>query len=77
MPRRRNKLGQYIPNDFEVSLSFPSPFKIIKFILMALILSYWIFLLIYKVDLKVWLEYLMENMFILNKEEPKKNNGFF
>ena len=28
MPRRRNKLGQYIPNDFEVSLSFPSPFKI-------------------------------------------------
>ena len=72
MPRRRNKLGQYIANDFELSISFPIPFRIIKFLLLVLFLSTWVFLLIYKVDLKIWFEYLMENMFTLNKDETKK-----
>ena len=54
MPRRRNKLGQYVPNDLELSISFPNPIKIAKFILIVLILSLWVFLLIYKLDLKIW-----------------------
>ena len=72
MPGRRNKLGQYVPNDLELSISFPNPIKIAKFILISVILFPWVFLLIHKVDLKIWFEYLMENMFTLNKEKPKK-----
>ena len=69
MPRRGNKLGQYVANDFELSISFLSSLKIIKFLLLVLILSPWVFLLIYKVDLKIWFECLMENMFAINKEK--------
>ena len=55
MRRRRNELGQYVPNDLELSISFPNSIKIAKFILIVLILSPWVFLLINKVDLKIWL----------------------
>ena len=72
MSRRRNKLGQYVPNDLELSISFPNPIKIAKFILIVLILSPWVFLLIHKEDLKIWFEYLMENMFIKIKRNQKK-----
>ena len=55
MQRRRNKLEQYKANDFELSTTIPSLFKIIKFLLLVLILSPWVFQLIHKVDLKIWL----------------------
>ena len=76
MLRRRNKLGQYIPKDFELSVSLPSPSTIVKYLIIALILTPWVFIIIYKID---WnkIEYLMENLFLMNKDEQKKTNGFF
>ena len=43
----RNKHGQYVQNDLELSINFPNPIRIAKFILIVLILSLWAFLLIH------------------------------
>ena len=77
MARRRNKLGQYVPNEYRMYINIPSPFKVLKYLLIAFIVSPWIFLLFYKFEIKVWLLNLMENIFLINKDEGKKTNGFF
>ena len=77
MPRKRNELGQYIPKNYGVSISLPSSISLFKYALIVFVLSPWLFVLIYRLDLKVWLYNTMENLFIINKEEGKKTNGFF
>ena len=77
MPRKRNELGQYIPKNYGVSISLPSPISLFKYALIVFVLSPWLFVLIYRLALKVWLYNMMENLFIINKEEGKKTNGFF
>ena len=76
MARRKNKLGQYIPKDFELSVSLPSPSTIVKYLIIALILTQWVFIIINKIH---WhkIEYLIENLFLINKDEQKKTNDFF
>ena len=77
MPRKRNALGQYIANDYRLSISLPGPFQIIKYLLLALLLSPWVFIFFYKFDLLHWFQSVMEMAFLINKEEFKKSNGFF
>ena len=77
MGRKRNKLGQYLPKDYNLSISFPSPLKIIKFILIALIVAPWLFILEYRLNLKEIAKKTMENIFLIKNEDIKKSNGFF
>ena len=76
MARRRNKLGQYISKDFELSVNLPSPSTIVKYLIIAIILTPQVFIIINKID---WhkIGYLMENLFLINKDEQKKTNDFF
>ena len=77
MGRKRNKLGQYLPKDYNLSISFPSPLKIIKFILIALIVAPWLFIIEYRLNLKEIIQKTMENIFLIKNDDIKKSNGFF
>ena len=72
MPRKRNTLDQYIDNDYKLSISLLCPFQIIKYLLLALILSPWVFIFLYKFDSLNWLQTVIEMAFLINKEEFKK-----
>ena len=77
MKRKRNERGQYVDKDFKMSITFPSPFIILKYLLILFIVSPWLFILMYKIDLKTYIQNIMENIFLVNKEDGKKTNGFF
>ena len=78
MPKKRNELGQYIRNnDYKVSICFPGPLTIIKYLLIVLIVSPWLFILTYKLSLMDLIQKTMENIFLIKNEDGKKSNGFF
>ena len=77
MKRKRNERGQYVAKDYKMSITFPSPFIILKYLLILFIISPWLFILMYKIDFKTYIQNIMENIFLVNKEEGKKTNGFF
>ena len=77
MARKRNKLGQYLPKDYNLSISLPRPLTLIKFILIALIVAPWLFILEYRLNLKEILQKTMENIFLIKNDDIKKSNGFF
>ena len=78
MVKKRNELGQYIRNnDFDFSIRFPSPLKLIKYLMMILIVSPWLFILLYKLNFMDLVQKTMENLFLIKSDDPKKSNGFF
>ena len=78
MPKKRNELGQYIRNnDYKVSICLPGPLTIIKYLLIVLIVSPWLFILTYKLSLMDLIQKTMENIFLVKNEDGKKSNGFF
>ena len=77
MTRKRNKFGQYLPKDYNLSISFPRPLKIIKYLLIALIVAHWLFILEYRLNLKEIVQKAMESIFLIKNEDIKKSNGFF
>ena len=76
MPRKRNEFGQFVPKDYNLYISFPNPLTIIKFLLIMIIVSPWIFILSYKLDLES-VQKMMEKIFIIKSDDTKKSNGFF
>ena len=76
MPRKRNEFGQFVPKDYNLYISFPNPLTIIKFLLIMIIVSPWIFILSYKLDLES-IQKMMEKIFIIKSDDTKKSNGFF
>ena len=77
MPKK-NELGQYIRNNnYKVSICLPDPLTIIKYLLIVLIVSPWLFILTYKLSLMDLIQKTMENIFIVKNEDEKKSNGFF
>ena len=78
MPQKRNELGQYIRNnDYKVFICLPGPLTIIKYLLIVLIVSPWLFILTYKLSLMDLIQKTMENIFLVKNEDGKKYNGFF
>ena len=78
MPKKRNELGQYIRNNnYKVSICLPSPLTIIKYLLIVLIVSPWLFILTYKLSLMDLIQKTTENIFLIKNEDGKKSNGFF
>ena len=77
MKKKRNERRQYFAKDFKMPINFPSPFIILKYLLILFIISPWLFILMYKIDLKTYIQNIMENIFLVNKEDGKKTNGFF
>ena len=46
MPKKRNEFGQFIKNnDYCFSICLPGPLKIIKYLMFALIVAPWLFIL--------------------------------
>ena len=77
MKRNRNERGQYVARDYRMSITIPSQFIMIKYIFIIFIISPCLFILVYKIDLKNFIQNFMEKIFLINKEEAKKTNGFF
>ena len=78
MPKKRNELGQYIRNnDYKVSICFPGPLTIIKYLLIVLIVSPWLFILTYKQSLMDLVQNTIKNIFLIKNEDGKKSNGIF
>ena len=62
MKRKRNEIGQYIAKEFKMSITFPSPpFIMLKYLLILFIISPWLFILMYKIELKTYIQNIMEN----------------
>ena len=53
MKRKSNERGQYDAKDFKMSITFPSPFIMLKYLLILFIISLWLFILMYKIDSKL------------------------
>ena len=79
MPRKRNSLGQFTAKDTYNALfiEIPGPLKLFKYFLVLLVISSWIFVLLYRVDIKSTFKRLIEGIFGINQGENKKTNGFF
>ena len=79
MPRKRNSLGQFTSKDTYNSLfiEIPGPIKIFKYFLVLFAISPWIFVILFRVDMKSNFKKLIEYIFLLYQEETKKANGFF
>ena len=77
MKRKRGELELCLPKDYDLSISFPRPLKIIKYIIIALIVAPWLFILEYRLNLKEIFQKAMENLFLIKNDDIKKSNGFF
>ena len=77
MKRKRNEQRQYVARDYRMSITIPCQFIMIKYIFIIFIISTCLFILVYKIDLKNFIQNFMEKIFLINKEEAKKTNGFF
>ena len=79
MPRKRNSLGQFTSKDTYNSLfiEIPGPTKTFKYFIVLFAISPWIFVILFRVDMKSNFKKLIEYIFGINQEETKKANGFF
>ena len=78
MVKSRNPLGQFIPENKDYrTIKKPGPIKILKILLIIIVLSPWIFVLFFRIDVKDIFRNLMEALFATENEQTKKNNGFF
>ena len=79
MPPKRNSLGQFVIKDSYNSLylEIPGPLKLFKYFLVLLALSLWIFVLLFKIDIRGNFKNIIEWIFGINEVETKKSNGFF
>ena len=59
----------------DIRINLPRPKKIIKLLLILIVLSPWIFVIIFRLDIKGFVQNIMES--ILLNEQNKKANGFF
>ena len=78
MPKKRNEFGQFIKNnDYCFSICLPGPLKVIKYLMIALIIAPWLFILSYKLNLSDLFLKTMEGIFLIKNDDSKKSNGFF
>ena len=78
MVKRRNSLGRFIPDNKDyITIKIPGPIKILKILLIIIVLSPWIFVIFFRIDVKDIFRNLMETLFVKENEQTKKNNGFF
>ena len=43
----------------------------LKYLLILFIISPWLFIMMYNIDLKTYIQNIMENIFLVNKEDGK------
>ena len=84
MGKKRNSKGQFIPKDNgELNIRIPGFLKILKMVVISaiilIILSPWIFVLTFRINIKEAFGKLMEYIFIgeINKDKNEKSNGYF
>jgi len=78
MPRKKNTLAQFTANDNynTLYLEIPGPLKLFKYFLILLVISPWIFVLLYRIDINSSFKGLIGRIFGINQGENKKANGF-
>ena len=79
MGRKRNSLGQFIAKDSYNTLyvEISGQVKLFKYFLVFLAISPWLFVLLFRLDIKSIFKRIIENIFGITKDETKKTNGFF
>ena len=83
MKKKRNELGQFTKDNFDLTIKFPDPIPLLRAIIIGFILLPWIYLLFYRLKIldffEVWMEYIFS--YVPNTEDMtekgKKSNGFF
>ena len=77
MGKKRNNLGQYVKED-GIVIRVPGFKKLLKYVLVLLIFSPWIYVLLFRIDLKELFVTLMNYVFKIEPKDPKTTtkNGF-
>ena len=78
MARKRNKLGQYIKED-GIVIRVPGLKKLLQYVLLLLIFSPWIYVALFRIDLKELFLSFMNYVFKIEPKDQKTTtkNGFF
>ena len=78
MGKKRNNLGQYVKED-GIVIRVPGFKKLLQYVLVLLIFSPWIYVLLFRIDLKELFVTFMNYVFKIDPKEPKTTtkNGFF
>ena len=78
MKRKRNILGQFVSKDSNeyYYMTIPGPLLMIKIILIILVISPWLFIFFYRVNLKEIMEFIF-GIQMNNELNNKKSNDFF
>ena len=79
MPPKRNSLGKFVAKDSYNSLylELPGPLKLFKYFVIFIAISPWIFVILFRIDVRGYFKNLIEWIFGINEGETKKSNGFF
>ncbi len=75
MGKKRNHLGQYIKEDGLV-IKIPGFQKLLQYALVLIILSPWIYVVFFRIDLKDILQNIMNYLFKIDGKSTSKN-GYF
>ena len=78
MGKKRNSLGQYVKED-GIVIRVPGFKKLLQYALVILIFSPWIYVLLFRIDLKELFVTFMNYVFKIEPKDPKTTtkNGFF
>ena len=78
MGKKRNNLGQYVKED-GIVIRVPGFKKLLQYVLVLLIFSPWIYVLLFRIDLKELFVTFMNYVFKIEPKDPKTTtkNGFF
>ena len=79
MPPKRNSFGQFVAKDSYNSLylELPGPLKLFKYLVIFIAISPWIFVILFRIDVRGYFKNFIEWIFGINEGETKKSNGFF
>ena len=83
MKKQRNELGQFTRENYDFVIKIPGPVTIFRAFVIIFLLSPWIFIIFYKLNVFQLFQVLMENMLSLShgaehiEENGKKTSGFF
>ena len=79
MPPKRNSLGQFVAKDSYNSLylELPGPLKLFKYLVIFIAISPWIFVILFRIDVRGYFKNFIEWIFGINEGETKNKMDFF
>ena len=83
MKKKRNTLGQFTRENFDITIKIPGLFIILRFIIIFILFLPWLYFLFYRLKIleffDLWMDYIFssESNGQSNNAKDKKSNGFF